>query len=105
MPSTKRTRGRPRWRHAQVTKQAHRDTFDTHVTIGPMLGPRHMTCHDEGPREKVQGRWLSARRASYIRWVSKAIRDTQAERRKWRRQALKLRIDQRFATGYANLPF
>lgn len=97
--------GSQRWRHTTPLKKATRDTFDKRVTIGPRLGPRHMACHDEGPREKVQGRWLPAIRASHIRWVSKAIKDAQTQRREWRRQALKIRIDQRFATGHTDLPF
>jgi len=87
------------------SKKAMPCTFDKRVTIGPRLGPRHMTCHEEGPREKVQGRWLSAIWASRIRWVSKAIRNTQAQRRAWRRQVLKIRLQQRFATGHKDLPF
>lgn len=105
MPFIQLISGRQRWRYAAPMKKATRDTFDKRVTIGPLLGPRHMTCHDEGPREKVQGRWLPAIRASHIRWVSKAIKDPQAERNQGRRRALKMRLNERFSTRYADLPF
>lgn len=105
MPFIQLISGSQRWRHADPTKKAVRDYFDKRVTIGPKLGPTHMTCHDEGPREKVQGRWLSAIRASHIRWVSKAIKDSQAARNQERRRAMKMRLNMRFSTRHADLPF
>lgn len=105
MPFIQLVGGSQRWRHATPTKKAARDTFDKRVILGPRWDITHMQCQDHGTRERVQGRWLSAVWASRIRWASKAIRDSQAKRREWRRKALKRRITERFSTGEPDVPF
>lgn len=105
MPLFQKVGGSTHWRHSRPEKKAARDTFDNRVILGPCWAITHMQCQDHGTRERVQGRWLSAVWASRIRWVSKAIKDTQAQRREGQRQALKTRLARRFATGEADLPF
>lgn len=94
-----------RWRYSQPEKKALRDPFDKRVILGPRWAITHMQCQDHGPRQRVQGRWLSAVWASRIRWVSKAIKYTQAHRRDWQCQALKTRLARRFSSGESDLPF
>lgn len=105
MPFFQKAGGSTHWRHSRPEKKATRDTFDQRVILGPRWGITHMQCLDHGTRERVQGRWLSAVWASRIRWASKAIRDSQAQRREWRRTSLKRRITERLSTGEADVPF
>ena len=105
MPLFQKVGGSTHWRHSRPEKKAARDTFDKRVILGPRWAITHMQCQDHGVREQVQGRWLSAVWASRIRWASKAIKDSQVERREWRRKALKMRINERFSTGHPDVPF
>lgn len=93
------------WHYSHPEKKAARDTFDNRVILGPRWAITHMQCQDHGVREKVQGRWLSAVWASRIRWVSQAIKESQAQRHERRRKALKMRLKERFPTGHPDVPF
>lgn len=105
MPQYKKVSGGTYWRYKKPMKRAKHDKFDTRIVRGPSWDFKHQSCSWIGPREQVQGRWLSAIWASRIRWVSKVIKDPQSRQRELARWCLKDRISRRFATGDPDLPF